>query len=122
MGSPVRARIDAVLGEHYPQTTGYRDELTGWCVCGLPRGHVVDVLMRELGLPETWGVPSFDNGRVHDVTERIERIIEDHTLIGEDECMCGCVWEVVDGFTSSDGSTCYDNHLAAAIVRGLPVR
>jgi len=51
-----------------------------------------------------------------DLTAKIERFIEDHTLInGADECTCGVMWEIVDGFTSTDGSTCHDNHLAAAI-------
>lgn len=57
---------------------------------------------------------------VTDLITRIERIIEDHTLInGADECTCGVLWEIQNGFTSTDGSTCYDSHLAAAITKGL---
>lgn len=48
--------------------------------------------------------------------DRIERIIETHTLInGADECTCGVLWQIQDGFGSTDGSTCWDNHLAGVI-------
>ena len=50
MPDDLRTRIAAVLDKHYPQTTGYHDELTDWCQCGMPRSHVVDVLIRELRL------------------------------------------------------------------------
>lgn len=46
----IRDRINTILATHYPQTTGYYDELTNWCQCGMPRDHVADVLIRELGL------------------------------------------------------------------------
>ena len=56
-----------------------------------------------------------------DLRDRIERVIENHTLInGADECTCGVMWEVQDGFRSTDGSTCYDNHLADAVIAALP--
>jgi len=43
-----RTRINAVLSKHYPQT-GYQDELTDWCQCGMPRDHVADAVIAELG-------------------------------------------------------------------------
>ena len=44
----LRTRINAVLAKHYPQTTGYQDELTDWCQCGMPRDHVADAVIAEL--------------------------------------------------------------------------
>ena len=51
----LRDRIAAVLNKHYPQTTGYQDELTDWCQCGLPRDHVADAVIAELGLKKDTG-------------------------------------------------------------------
>ena len=45
MTDSLRDRIAAVLDKHYPQTTGYQDELTDWCQCGMPRDHVADVVV-----------------------------------------------------------------------------
>ena len=50
MTDSLRTRIAAVLAQHYPQTTGYQDELTDWCQCGMPRDHVADLLIRELDI------------------------------------------------------------------------
>jgi hypothetical protein len=48
MQSSLRDRIAKVLNKHYPQTTGYQDELTDWCQCGLPRDHVADAVIAEI--------------------------------------------------------------------------
>ena len=50
MSDNLRDRIAAVLDKHYPQTTGYQDELTDWCQCGLPRDHVADAVIEALAL------------------------------------------------------------------------
>lgn len=51
------------------------------------------------------------------LTERIERVIEDHQWLFEiDQCSCGCEWFVEGG---TDDSTCYDNHLARKVIEAL---
>jgi hypothetical protein len=49
MTDNLRDRIAAVLDKHYPQTTGYQDELSDWCRCGLRRDHVADAVIEALG-------------------------------------------------------------------------
>lgn len=60
------------------------------------------------------------------ITDRIERIIKNHQWqeFPLDECSCGVEWWIgSDGvFDSTDKSTCFDNHLAAAIVAKLGLR
>jgi hypothetical protein len=48
MTDNLRDRIAAVLDKHYPQTTGYQDELSDWCRCGLRRDHVADAVIRDV--------------------------------------------------------------------------
>lgn len=64
MTDNLRDRIAAVLNRHYPITTHADESPDHLCRCGLPREHVADAVISELGLPPTWGVPSFDNGTV----------------------------------------------------------
>ena len=63
MSDNLRDRIAKVLNKHYPQTTGYQDELTDWCKCGLPRDHVADAVIEALGLKITVDFLSADGQR-----------------------------------------------------------
>lgn len=52
--SDLRDRIKHLLDAH--RCPDCADDPPDWT------GHLADVLIRELGLPPTWGKPSFDNG------------------------------------------------------------
>ena len=63
MNDNLRDRIAALLDKHYPQTTGYEDELTDWCRCGLRRDHVADEVIAELNLKIVVDYMSVDGQR-----------------------------------------------------------
>lgn len=82
MTDDLRTRIAAALGEH--------GELGNDCRCGWQwlgynfaptthtayDEHLADVLIRELGLPPTWGKPSFENGTTDQVDTPIRYVTE----------------------------------------------
>jgi hypothetical protein len=61
--SDLRTRIARALTLHQRRNSQH-------CICGWGQlghshaDHQADAVIRELGLPPTWGKPSFDNGRL----------------------------------------------------------
>lgn len=76
--SDLRTRIAAVVDEHPLSWDNGEGDWRCFCHADtVPGGwaiHVADAVIRELGLPPTWGTPSFDNGETATRTRSAEKL------------------------------------------------